>query len=240
MRRHNSAIIAFAPAIATTFRTAKMIELENVFKFYRADRHTKIVLDHVSAKFQSGRSYGLLGVNGAGKSTTLRLISGVELPNSGRVRRTVRVSWPLGFASGFHAQMSGRENVKFVARAYGEDPRRVVDFVEEFAELGDYIDAAVRTYSSGMMARLAFGLSMAIDFECYLIDEIIAVGDTRFQARCAAAFERRRANSDLIVVSHSMQTVKDYCQYGAVLVDGRLLMYDSVDEAIETYNRLNR
>jgi capsular polysaccharide transport system ATP-binding protein len=217
-----------------------MIQLDQVFKFYRTDRHTKIVLDHVTAGFQSGRSYGLLGVNGAGKSTTLRLISGVELPNSGRIRRTVRVSWPLGFASGFHPLMSGRENVKFVARAYGEDVRRVLLFVEDFSELGDYIDVPVRTYSSGMMARLAFGLSMAIEFECYLIDEITAVGDARFQARCAAAFDKRRANSDLIVVSHSMQTIRDYCDKGAVLVDGQLIMFDSVDKAIELYNRLNR
>jgi capsular polysaccharide transport system ATP-binding protein len=217
-----------------------MIHLETVFKFYRTDRHTKIVLDHVSAAFQSGRSYGLLGVNGAGKSTTLRLISGVELPNSGRIRRTVRVSWPLGFASGFHPLMSGRENVKFVARAYGEDIRRVLLFVEDFSELGDYIDVPVRTYSSGMMARLAFGLSMAIEFECYLIDEITAVGDARFQARCAEVFDKRRANSDLIMVSHSMQTIRDYCDKGAVLVDGQLIMFDSVDKAIELYNRLNR
>ncbi len=217
-----------------------MIHLDRVFKFYRTDRHTKIVLDHVTAGFQSGRSYGLLGVNGAGKSTTLRLISGVELPNSGRIRRTVRVSWPLGFASGFHPLMSGRENVKFVARAYGEDVRKVLLFVEDFSELGDYIDVPVRTYSSGMTARLAFGLSMAIEFECYLIDEITAVGDARFQARCSAAFNKRRANSDLIVVSHSMQTIRDYCDKGAVLVDGQLIMFDSVDRAIELYNRLNR
>jgi capsular polysaccharide transport system ATP-binding protein len=217
-----------------------MIQLDRVFKFYRTDRHTKIVLDHVSTVFQSGRSYGLLGVNGAGKSTTLRLIAGVELPNGGKIRRSVRVSWPLGFASGFHPLMSGRENVKFVARAYGEDVRRVLTFVEDFAEVGDYIDAPVRTYSSGMMARLAFGLSMAIEFECYLIDEITAVGDARFQSRCAAVFNRRRANADLIVVSHSMQTVKEYCEHGAVLVDGQMIMFESVDKAIEMYNRLNR
>jgi capsular polysaccharide transport system ATP-binding protein len=217
-----------------------MIQLDNVFKFYRNDGHTKIVLDHVSTIFQSGRSYGLLGVNGAGKSTTLRLIAGSELPNSGRVRRTVRVSWPLGFAGGFHPLMTGRDNVKFVARAYGEDPRVVLNFVEDFSELGDYIDVQVKTYSSGMMARLAFGLSMAIDFDCYLIDEITAVGDARFQARCKEAFERRREHADLIVVSHSMPTIKDYCDHGAVLVDGQMMMFDSVDKAIEMYNRLNR
>src|ERR1700685_4326763 len=166
-----------------------MIQLDRVFKFYRTGKHVKIVLDHISTVFQSGRSYGLLGVNGAGKSTTLRLIAGTELPNAGRIRRTVRVSWPLGFAGGFHHLMTGRENVKFVARAYGADCRKTLDFVEDFSELGDYLDVPVKTYSSGMMARLAFGVSMAIEFDCYLIDEITAVGDVRFQARCKQAFD---------------------------------------------------
>ena len=217
-----------------------MIQLDEVFKFYSASGQTKIVLDYVSAVFQTGRSYGLMGVNGAGKSTLLRLIAGTELPNSGRVKRSVRVSWPLGFAGGFHPNMTGRENIKFIARAYGERITKVVDFVEDFSELGDYIDSPFKTYSSGMMARLAFGLSMAIEFECYLIDEITAVGDARFQARCKHTFDERRKHSDLIMVSHSMQTIKDYCDHGAVLVDGRLIVFENVDRAIETYNRLNR
>jgi capsular polysaccharide transport system ATP-binding protein len=217
-----------------------VIQLDRVFKFYTASGQTKIVLDHVSAVFQTGRSYGLMGVNGAGKSTLLRLIAGTEIPNSGKVQRSVRVSWPLGFSGGFHPLMTGRENIKFVARAYGERIGRVLDFVEDFSELGDYIDAPYKTYSSGMMARLAFGLSMAIEFDCYLVDEITAVGDARFQARCKHAFDERRKNADLIIVSHSMQTIKDYCDHGAVLVDGQLMMFESVDRAIETYNRLNR
>lgn len=217
-----------------------MIELDNVFKFYRTRGHTKIVLDHVSTIFQSGRSYGLLGVNGAGKSTTIRLIAGNELPNAGRIRRSVRVSWPLGLSEGFHPSMTGRENIKFVARVYGEDVRRVVEFVEDFAELGDYLDVPVRAYSSGMGARLAFGLSMAIEFECYLIDETLSVGDARFQAKCNYHFAKRRAKSDLIVVSHSMETIKDFCHHAAVLVDGQMMMFDSVERAIEMYYRLNR
>lgn len=217
-----------------------MIQLHDVFKFYRTQGHTKIVLDHVSAVFEAGWSYGLLGVNGAGKSTTMRLLAGAELPNAGRIRRTVRVSWPLGFSGGFHPMMTGRENVRFVARAYGHDVRRVMDFVEDFSELGDYIDVPVKTYSSGMLARLAFSLSMSIEFDCYLIDEITGVGDARFQARCKEAFARRRANADVIVVSHSPGTVKAYSQRGAVLVDGRLVMFQNVDDAIEMYNRMNR
>jgi capsular polysaccharide transport system ATP-binding protein len=217
-----------------------MIQLDRIFKFYKTGEHVKIVLDHVSVVFQSGFSYGFLGVNGAGKSTTLRLIAGTELPNSGRIRRSVRVSWPLGFAGGFHPLMTGRENVKFVARVYGADVKSIIHFVEDFSELGDYMDAPVKTYSSGMMARLAFALSMAIEFDCYLIDEVTAVGDIRFQARCKAAFDRRREHSDLIVVSHSMQTIKDYCDRGVVLVDGQLMMFEAIDNAIEVYNRLNR
>lgn len=217
-----------------------MIHLDRIFKFYRTEGFVKIVLDHVSTVFERGRSYGLLGVNGAGKSTTLRLIAGTELPNAGRIRRSVRVSWPLGFSGGFHPLMTGRENVKFVSRAYGADLRRTLDFVEDFSELGDYIDVPVRTYSSGMGARLAFGLSMAIEFDCYLVDEITAVGDARFAARCQQAFEQRRKNADLIMVSHSMGTIKEYCDCGAVLVDGQIIMFNSVDSAIETYNRLNR
>ena len=217
-----------------------MIELANVFKFYKTFGMRKIVLDHVSASFQPGWSYGLLGVNGAGKSTTLRLLAGTEAPNSGRIRRSSRVSWPLGFSGGFHPSMTGRENVYFVARIYGEDPVKTSRFVEDFAEIGEYIDRPIKTYSSGMTARLAFGLSMAIDFDCYLIDEVTAVGDARFAARCQAVFDQRREHTDIIIVSHSMATVKSLCQRGAVLVDGRLMMFDDVDEAIEVYNRLNR
>ena len=217
-----------------------MIQLSNVFKFYKTQQHIKVVLDHVSTVFESGWSYGLLGVNGAGKSTTMRLLAGTELPNSGKVRRSVRVSWPLGFAGGFHPLMTGRDNLRFVARIYGQNVRKVSDFVEDFSELGDYLEAPVKTYSSGMMARLAFGLSMAIEFDCYLIDEVTAVGDARFQRRCQEAFGYRRKNADLIVVSHSIETIKSYCDRGGVLVDGRLIMFASVDQAIEMYNRMNR
>jgi capsular polysaccharide transport system ATP-binding protein len=217
-----------------------MIKLDRVFKFYRSAGIVKIVLDHVSVLFETGHSYGLMGVNGAGKSTTMRLIGGTELPNSGRVRRTVRVSWPLGFATGFHPLMTGRENVKFVARAYGADVRKTMDFVDDFSEIGDYIDAPIRTYSSGMMARLSFGLSMAIEFDCYLVDEITAVGDARFQERCRVAFDARRKKADVIMVSHSMQTITEYCDRGGVIVDGQIVMFADVDGAIAVYNRLNR
>lgn len=216
------------------------IEMIDVLKYYHTHGQTKIVLDHVSTRFERGHSYGILGVNGAGKSTTMRLLSGVELPNAGKVKRSVRVSWPLGFSSAFNGLISGRNNCAFAARAYGQDVRRVLDFVEDFSELGDYLDAPVRTYSSGMSSRLAFGLSMAIEFDCYLIDEITGVGDFTFRKRCEVAFTARRQRSDVIMVSHSVGHIKGYCDRGAVLVDGRLMMFSDLDEAIDVYHRLNR
>jgi capsular polysaccharide transport system ATP-binding protein len=217
-----------------------MIRFKNVSKYFKTQNSKKVILDRVHCEFMSGYSYGLLGVNGAGKSTTMRMIAGTMLANSGKITKDVRVSWPLGLASGFNPYMTGRANLHFVARAYGEDVRRVSRFVEEFAELGDYINAPVRTYSSGMGARLAFGLSMAIEFDCYLVDEVLAVGDARFQERCRVAFESRRKYSDIIMISHSMSMIKKHCDKGMVLVDGRLMIFDQVEQAIEAYYRLNR
>lgn len=216
-----------------------MIHLSNVFKFYKARGGAKVILDHVSIHLRAGTSYGILGINGAGKSTTMRMLAGTELPNSGRIRRTARVSWPLGFAGGLHPLMTGRENVQFVARIYGQDPRKTVAFVEDFAEVGAYIDEPYKNYSSGMAARLAFGLSMAIDFECYLIDEVTAVGDARFQARCNEEFAKRRGRSDIIMISHSMDTIRSYCSRAIVLAHGIMYEFANIDDAIELYNKLN-
>ncbi|WP_027487320.1 ABC transporter ATP-binding protein [Allorhizobium undicola] len=217
-----------------------MITLENVTKFYKTSGHRRYVLRNQSVRFTAGRSYGLLGVNGAGKSTTMRLISGAEMPNKGKIHRSVRVSWPLGFANGLNVQLSGKENLKFVARAYGEDFHRVLAFVAEFAEIGTYLNEPLRTYSSGMMARFAFGLSMAIEFECYLVDEITAVGDSNFQRRCKEAFKARRAKSDVIMISHDVNTIKSYCDAVYVLMDGHLVPFDNVEDGVAAYMRLNR
>ncbi len=217
-----------------------MIELHEVFKRYKNAGHTKVIMDHVTTKFETGHSYGILGVNGAGKSTTIRMLAGSEHPNGGQIKRQCRVSWPLGFLPGFHPAMSARNNITFAARAYGENPNRVLDFVEDFSELGDYIDAPVKTYSSGMMAKLGFALSMAIQFDCYLIDESTAVGDARFQKKCEEAFKGRLSRADIIMVSHGVGTIKAYCDRGAVLIDGKLMMFADIDQAIDVYNRLNR
>lgn len=216
-----------------------MIRFHDVLKFYRIHRHRKVVLNHVSINLESGVSYGIMGVNGAGKSTFVRLIAGSELPNSGRIQRSVRVSWPLGFSGGMHPGLTGRENAQFLARAYGENTRDIIDFVEDFAEIGPYMDAPVKTYSSGMIARLSFGLSMAISFECYLIDEVMSVGDARFRERCHIEFRKRRAHSDIIMVSHDTTTIHEYCDRGIVLADGHLHYFHEVEDAIELYKRIN-
>jgi capsular polysaccharide transport system ATP-binding protein len=216
-----------------------MIKFDNVLKFYSIHRHRKIVLDHVSINFEPGVSYGIMGINGAGKSTLMRLIAGTELPNSGRIWRSVRLSWPLGFSGGLHGNLTGRENVQFLARLYGESPQNVIEFVDDFAEIGPYMDAPVKTYSSGMIARVAFGLSMAIRFECYLIDEVMSVGDARFQARCQVEFKKRKENSDIIMISHDTAAIREYCERGLVLANGQLHYFHEVDDAIELYKRIN-
>lgn len=216
-----------------------MISLFNVFKFYKTTHGRKIILDNVSMRFKQGTSYGLLGINGAGKSTTMRVIAGSELPNSGAIKRNAKISWPLGFAVGMHPELSGRENINFVARLYGESPRNIFEFVDEFSELGSNIDEPFRTYSSGMAQRLAFGLSMAIQFECYLIDEVLAVGDARFQAKCSEHFNRRRAEADIIMISHSMDTIREYCNRCLVLAHGVIHEFSDVDDAIAMYKKLN-
>jgi capsular polysaccharide transport system ATP-binding protein len=212
-----------------------MIELRHVSKSYRTSDGPHRVLDDVTFAFPDLENIGVVGPNGAGKSTLLRIIAGVEQPDEGRVVRTGRVSWPIGFAGGFNGSLSGEENCRFVARIYGADVDQVVDFTMQFAELGEYFEMPVRTYSSGMRARLAFGLSMAIDFDVYLVDEVTAVGDAGFQEKCRAAFAARRDRSSVIIVSHSLATVRAYCREFAVLSEGRLYRFESIDEARRLY-----
>jgi capsular polysaccharide transport system ATP-binding protein len=215
-----------------------MIIMENVSKAYRTNSGKRVILDNTSTVFPRGKSVGILGHNGAGKSTLVRMLAGVEAPDRGTISRKARVSWPLGFGGAFHSSLSGAENARFAARIYGADARAVLKFVEDFAELGAYLDMPVRTYSSGMRARLAFGVSMAIEFDVYLVDEITAVGDERFKARCQEVLKQRMVNSDIIIISHSFSTMKAYCDIGVVLDKGKLVMYDDLDEAIEVYKKL--
>jgi capsular polysaccharide transport system ATP-binding protein len=212
-----------------------MIELERISKIYPTHAGDNVVLDAISFTFPPHKNVGILGKNGSGKSTLLRLIAGTEQPDSGSVRRHGTVSWPIGFTGGFSGSLSGEENCRFVARIYGADVDEVVGFTMAFAELGEYFYMPVKTYSSGMRARLAFGLSMAIEFDAYLVDEVTAVGDSRFQQKCRQAFQERSDRSSVIIVSHQMSTVRDYCQSCAVLKDGKLVHFDSVEEASAFY-----
>ena len=215
-----------------------MIVFEGVSKSYptRAGRH--VVLDDLDVTFDTARNIGVLGLNGAGKSTLLRLISGVELPERGRISRSCNVSFPLGYTGCFGQAMSGRENAAFIARVYGYDVDEVVHFVEAFAELGEYFDEPVKTYSSGMRSRLGFGVSIALEFDVYLIDEGFSAGDARFTARCQTAFKERLVNSRMIIVSHSTHTLLTYCDVGAILFKGRLTFFRDIKEAVEAYNEL--
>lgn len=216
-----------------------MITFENVSKGYKLRNGTKLILENATFSIPRGRSLGILGINGAGKSTLLRLISGNEMPDSGHIRRNnISISWPLGFSDSFHGSLTGRENVRFACRVYGRDFHEVAAFVQSFAELGDQIEMPVKTYSSGMKARLAFGLSMAFNFDVYLVDEITAVGDARFKKKCSAAFSEKLSNSDLIVVSHSMKTLTQYCTMGCVLHDGKIQIFETIHDAISAYDQL--
>lgn len=212
-----------------------MISLEGVTKAYPVNDGLHLVLNDVSFDFPARTNIGVVGNNGAGKSTLLRIIAGVEAPDQGRVTRRGRVSWPIGFAGGFNGSLSGEENCRFVARIYGESVDDVVEFARDFAELGEYFEMPVKTYSSGMRARLAFGLSMAIDFDVYLVDEVTAVGDATFQKKCRATFESRSGRSSVIIVSHNVKTIRDYCSACAVLHHGRVVLCSSVDEAERIY-----
>jgi len=215
-----------------------VIVLNHVFKYYRTRAGWKTVLDDVSAVFEAGHNYGVLGVNGAGKSTLIRVLAGSEPPDRGRVRRHARVSFPLGFGGTFHGALSGRENVAFVARIYGAQIRTATDYVAAFSELGEYFDMPVNTYSAGMRARLAFATCLAIDFEVYLIDEVTEIGDQRFRRKCAEAFRERITRSDIILVTHNPQTIRQYCDRGAVLADGELTLYKDIGTALVRYHRL--
>lgn len=212
-----------------------MIEIAHVRKSYETRGGTRRVLDGVSFALERGDSIGLLGYNGAGKSTLMRIISGVEFPDSGHVDRHMSVSWPLGFAGGFQGSLTGADNARFIARVYGLSVPRMLAFVREFSELGTYFHMPVKTYSAGMTARLAFGISLAVRFDCYIVDEIIAVGDHRFAQRCHAALMERRKQGALLLASHHFDALRTYCRSGAVLHEGRLTLYPHIDQAIDAY-----
>lgn len=213
-----------------------MIRFQAVRKAYRVNGGRKIVLRNLDLTLPRA-NIGILGGNGAGKSTLLRLIAGTELPDSGKVIRQGRISWPLGFQGSFNGSLSGIENARFVARIYGQDTEYVLGFVEEFSELGEFYRMPVGSYSAGMRARLAFGVSMAVAFDYYLVDEITAVGDEAFRRKCHTTFKERLARSSIIMVSHSAATLREYCETGAVIKDGELTFYPDLKDAAAEHAR---
>ncbi|MFC0201910.1 ABC transporter ATP-binding protein [Paracoccus rhizosphaerae] len=212
-----------------------MIHLQNLSKTYTLNGKHKVVADDITATFPSGVSVALLGRNGAGKSSLLRMISGAMLPSSGKILSTGTISWPVGFAGSFSGELTGEQNCRFVARIYGVNTDELLYFVEDFAELGDHFRLPIRTYSSGMRSRLAFGLSMAVPFDTYLVDEVSAVGDAAFRAKSNRVFNQRMSTSGAIVVAHSMPLLRQICHMGAVLERGKLTFFDNVEDAIQMH-----
>jgi capsular polysaccharide transport system ATP-binding protein len=212
-----------------------MLSLEYVSKVYETRRGPYTVFKDVSFTLQRGRNIGILGRNGAGKSTMIRLISGAERPTTGRIRRGMRVSWPLAFAGAFAHNMTGLDNLKFVCRVYGIDHKPLVPFIQEFTELGTFLREPVMHYSHGMMTRLAFALSMAIEFDCFLIDEGMVVGDARFHERCHYELFQKRKDRAFILVSHDVHAIKTYCENAVVLHEGRLFAFPNIDAAYTFY-----
>lgn len=215
-----------------------MIKFESVSKTYHVRKFSKTVFSDLNFVIEPGSSIGICGANGAGKSTLMRLISGVEMPSEGKVTRTMTTSWPIGYANTFQSSLTGADNARFISRIYNRDELELLDFVEDFAQLGAYLYQPVNTYSAGMAARLAFGISLAIDFDCYLVDEVTAAGDERFRARSEEALVARRERGTLLMTSHETGTLLTYCKQGAVLYGGALVFYDTIQEACEVHHRL--
>lgn len=212
-----------------------MIRLTDVTKTYDTRSGPKPVLKGINFSMKKGERIGFLGRNGAGKSTLIRIISGAELPDTGTVERTMSVSWPLAFGGAFQNALTGLDNLRFICRIYGVGTEGKVDYVQEFSELGDYLYEPMRTYSAGMRARLAFAISMVVEFDCFLIDEVFAVGDDRFQRKCHVELFERRADRGMIFVSHNEHFIRDHCDRVAILDQGRALAFESVDEAYQYY-----
>jgi capsular polysaccharide transport system ATP-binding protein len=212
-----------------------MIRFRNVSKHFSTPGGRKILLQDANILFPTGRSVGLLGRNGAGKTTLMQMIGGSIKPNSGTIEMTGTISWTVGFAGSFNQQMTGSQNTKFVARIYGIDTSSLLDYVEDFAELGDHFHMPVRSYSSGMKSRLAFGISIGIPFDTYLVDEVTSVGDAAFKKKSRLAFLHRIKTAGAVVVTHSTTQLRQLCDSGAVLENGQLTYFDNIEDAIRQH-----
>jgi capsular polysaccharide transport system ATP-binding protein len=215
-----------------------MIEVNNISKHYMVQGMKKDVFSNLSFQIPSGARFALMGRNGAGKSTLLRLLCGIEKPNKGTVNITSTLSWPVGVSGGFIATLTGKENIKFVCRLLRssyEETLEKIEFVKEFSQIGEYINMPVHTYSSGMRSKLSFGLSMAFDFDFYIVDEALSVGDSSFKKKSKEVFRQKSAEKGIIMVSHSMATVREYCDQGIFLGNNKITQSNNLEEVIKAY-----
>ncbi len=229
---------AAVTAQAAPERGTRSLRVDGLVKEYHTAIGVRRVLDGISFDVQEGEKVGVLGRNGSGKTTLVKLIGGVEVPTSGTIHHGMFTSWPVGLLGGVTGLMTGAASVRFIARLYGCDASEMVDFVNDFAELGRQIENPIETYSSGMRARLTFALSLAVDFECFLIDEVFAVGDQRFHRKCHDALFHKRRHRAMILVSHSTGIIREYCRKVLVLKAGRGKVFDDLDLAVSIYNTL--
>ena len=217
-----------------------MIELRAISKSYpiQHGHANRLVLDNINLRVNRGEKWGILGRNGAGKSTLIRIISGSDKPHSGKINKTMTVSWPLAFGDAFQGSLTGRDNARLISRVYGVDFEQTLQMVEDFAELGSYLKEPVKSYSSGMRSRLAFAISMAIEFDCFLIDEAMSVGDHRFTEKCETELFEKRSDRAMIIVAHQSDLIRTHCDRAALLENGILTIMPSVDAAIAAYEAL--
>jgi len=215
-----------------------VIRLEHLTKSFHIRGERKVVIDNLNLTLPTGKSLALLGRNGAGKSTLLQMIAGTMRPDSGRIVSDGTISWPVGFGGSFHGELTGAQNVRFIARIYGVDTDGLLAFVSDFAELGKYFYMPVRSYSSGMRSRLAFGVSMGIHFDTYLVDEVTAVGDAIFKRKSRIVFAERMKTASAIMVNHSMNQVRQFCDAGIVLENGQVQYFDDLEEAIAVHEAI--
>ena len=238
LRAREPSVIAERLEAPVAAPVGRQIVLDNIIKDYHTQIGTRRILDGINFSIGPGEKIAVLGTNGAGKSTLVKIIGGVEPPTFGQIHRGLSLSWPIAFGGGFEAAMSGMDNIRFIARIYGVPLRETVDFVDDFAELGRLLFVPVKTYSSGMRARLAFALTLAIDFECFLIDEVIAVGDQRFHRKCHDALFVKRKKCAMILVSHDIGIIKQYCDKALILKAGRGRVFTDIDFALDIYRTL--
>lgn len=216
----------------------RCVEATNIVKVFEGDHGTVRALNGVSFRVGVGERIGILGGNGSGKSTLIRILAGVLQPTSGEVRRELSLSWPLALGGGFEGQLTGYDNVRFLSQLYGLPFRETFDYVAEFSELGRHMHMPVRFYSDGMRMRLAFALSLAMNFECYLIDEVILVGDRRFQLKCHDELFGKRSSCGMIMAVHDAGVIKEYCQSALILKGGRGRVLSDLSLAERIYGTL--